>query len=74
MPVEYTKAYVRRRKMAPSRCSPGSFRTIKTGKRHKRVVCCPKGRWSRKARRCRVGMKTQSVLTKRRHPRRGRRR
>jgi hypothetical protein len=63
MPVETTKSYVRRRKMAPSHCAPHSFRTIATGKHHKRVMCCPKGHYRRG--RCSVGMKTQSILTKR---------
>lgn len=66
MPVEIGKTFVRRRKMSPSRCAPRSFRMKTLSRKHKIVICCPKGKWSRRAGRCKVGMKTQSVLTKRR--------
>lgn len=61
--IHITKGFVRRRKMSPSKCAPGSFRTITTGRRHERIICCPRGHFKRG--RCRVGTVTQSVLTRR---------
>jgi hypothetical protein len=68
MPYEITKGYVRRRLRSPRACAPGSFRTVKRGRRLL-VICCPKGRWNRRAGRCRVGTMAQSVLTKRKRRR-----
>lgn len=62
MPFEVTKNYVRRRKRSPKSCAKGSFRTVRSG-RGTIVVCCPKGKFKRG--RCSVGMRAQSVLTKR---------
>jgi hypothetical protein len=60
---DVTKNFVRDRQLSPKACAPGSFRTIKTGKKL-RVVCCPKGKLKRNGR-CKVGMKVQTVLTPR---------
>jgi len=65
MPLEITQHYVRRRERSPRSCARGSFRTVKRGTA-RIVVCCPKGHWNRKARRCRVGTRAQSILTRRR--------
>lgn len=65
MPVELTKNFRRVRRFSPKRCAPGSFRTKAIAKGGRLVVCCPKGKWSRKSGRCKVGMRAQSVLTRR---------
>jgi hypothetical protein len=64
MPLEVGKNYVRKRLRSPRSCSPGSFRTVKRG-RTRIVVCCPRGKWNRRSRRCRVGTMAQSILRKR---------
>lgn len=62
--VEVTKRFVRTRQRPISSCARGSFRTVKRGA-HRIVVCCPKGKWNRRGRYCRVGMRAQSVLKRR---------
>lgn len=66
--VHVTRHFKRYRQFPPSRCSPGSFRTKRVG-RGKRTrlltVCCPKGHWSRKRRRCKAGTRVQSILKRR---------
>lgn len=68
MPRELTRNFVRRRAGEKSQCARGSFRTVKKGK-HRIVVCCPKGKWSRRSKRCRTGMRAQSILHRRKAPR-----
>jgi hypothetical protein len=66
MPYERSKNQIRKRLMSPKSCAPGSFRTKPVGKHGKQiVVCCPAGKWSRRAQRCKVGMKAQSLRTPR---------
>lgn len=63
-----TKNYrLKARKLRKSQCASGSIRTLKRGSTLVRI-CCPRGpkHWNRKAKRCRVGMRTQAVL-KRKH-------
>lgn len=43
MPVEFTDKYKRVRVMSPSKCMPGSFRTIDLSPSAKGVICKPKG-------------------------------
>jgi len=65
--VDITKNQIRRRQMDPSKCAAGSFRVKHVGKRGTQlVVCCPKGHWSKRAKRCKVGMKVQSIRKRRR--------
>jgi len=59
--VDVTKNYVRRRQFPSSKCAKGSFRTIERGDT-KIVVCCPKGSWDKRTKRCRVGTRAQSIL------------
>lgn len=59
MPYEVKGKYTRRRIRPVRSCAPGSFRTkrIKSGLL---IVCCPRGYYSRRSRRCRRGMILQS--------------
>lgn len=66
MPIEVTKRYIRKRLMSPKKCSPSSFRFKRIGARKALIVCCPKGHWDAKRKRCRVGTRAQAVLIKRR--------
>jgi hypothetical protein len=62
--VDVTKNYRRERQFSPTHCAAGSFRMKEVGEHGtKLVLCCPAGKWKRK--RCKVGMKVQSVLKKR---------
>ena len=61
MPIDRTANFTRHRQREPRTCAKGSFRTIKRGKT-RIVVCCPRGKWSKRSRRCRVGMRAQSIL------------
>lgn len=54
------KGYRTKRLMAKRACARGSFRTKKLSARTRLIVCCPRGKWSRKH--CRVGMKGYEVL------------
>ena len=56
--------FCRERQFSPSVCDPRSFRTKPVSKKTKLVVCCPKGKFDRKTKRCKVGTKTQSILKK----------
>lgn len=52
------------RQFDPSKCARGSFRFIKRGGKGRQVwivVCCPKGQWSARTKRCKVGMRAQSI-------------
>ncbi len=62
--VDRTKNYCRYRKLDPKKCAKGSFRVKQVSKNVKITVCCPKGKYSKKAKRCRVGLKTQSFMKK----------
>jgi len=46
---------------SPSKFAKGSIRTIKSGKAEIRVGC-PKGKYSKKTRRCKVGTRAVSIL------------
>lgn len=65
MPYEIRKGYARRRLRSPGSCARGSFRTVKRG-RARIIICCPRGKWSKKAKRCRGGTKAQSIMKRRR--------
>jgi len=54
--------FCRFRQFSPSMCSPKSFRTKTISKNTKIVVCCPKGNFSKG--RCKIGLKTQTILRK----------
>ena len=47
-------------KPAP-KCDPKSIRTVKSGKNLVRI-CCPKGNWNPKTKRCKVGTKGLTTL------------
>lgn len=64
--VHVTKHYRRYRQFPPGRCAKASFRVKRVSAKTSLVVCCPKGKWSRKRRRCKVGTRTQSILKRRR--------
>lgn len=59
--VDVTKNYRRRRKRAPSSCAAGSYRAKKTKSGHLLTFCCPKGKWNRKRKTCKVSMDLQSI-------------
>lgn len=64
-PCEDSKSwsFIRCREMFPGKCVPKSFRSFKTGKAL-RVICCPKPASNWNGKRCKVAMKTQTVLYK----------
>lgn len=47
---------------SPSKFAKGSIRTIKRGKKEIRIGC-PKGKYSQKTRRCKVGTRAVSILS-----------
>jgi len=50
------------RKLAPkSKFDPRSFRWIKRGENVKILIACPKGKWSARTSRCRVGTRAYEV-------------
>lgn len=65
MPIEVTKNYIRERQISPNRCAKKSFRTKSVSKKTKIIVCCPKGSYDSKKKKCKKGMILQSKLTKR---------
>jgi len=54
--------FCRKRLVSPSKCAPGSFRVKTIKKDVKMVVCCPKGYYNRKARRCKIGTIAQNIM------------
>lgn len=53
--------YIRERVASPKKFAKGSLRTITRGGK-KIVVGCPKGKYDAKRKRCKVGMRAQSIL------------
>jgi len=47
-----------------SHFAKGSFRTVPAGKKSKVVIGCPKGKYSKKTKRCKVGTRAVTVLKK----------
>lgn len=64
MPTDVTKHYRWKRERPVSSCSPASLRVIHSGRGLVRV-CCPKGHYNRKTKRCRVGTRAQAIARKR---------
>lgn len=64
---DITKNYIRERQISPKKCAVGSFRIKNVPHRpdKKLVICCPKGHYNKKSRKCEVGTRVQSKLTKR---------
>lgn len=60
-PFEVTKNEIRYRVKTPRKFSRKSFRRKRISRGVSLVVACPKGEYSSKAKRCRVGMKGQAV-------------
>lgn len=50
---------MKRKTIAGHACAKGSVHTMRVGRKHKTSLsmCCPKGKWDAKAKRCRVKMK-----------------
>lgn len=63
--VHTTKKYRRYRQFQPTECDPRSYRIKSVSSKTKLVVCCPKGHWNPKTKRCEIGTKVQSILKKR---------
>jgi hypothetical protein len=49
-----------------SKCAPGSFRVKVVSKAHRLLICCPKGKWNAKRKRCRVGTRATKSQTRKR--------
>lgn len=64
MPIEIGKNFIRIRVRHPRTCDRRSFRVKDVGRpgHTKIVVCCPKGQWDAKRKRCRTGMVRQAIL------------
>jgi len=60
--------YVRERVADPRAFDPRSLRTV-VRRGHRVVVGCPRGQWSARRRRCKVGTRAQAVLHPMRNPR-----
>lgn len=60
MPIP--RGYKRKRlvKSYKRTCAKGSIRTIKRGK-VRILICCPRGKWKPRARRCKVGTRAISI-------------
>jgi len=64
--VDVTRHYRRTRLISPKACDRRSFRVKRVGRHGSFVtVCCPKGQWSPRRKRCKVGMRGQSFAKKR---------
>lgn len=61
-PYSRKAKYIHKRLRSPRKFARGSMRTISIGGRKKMVVGCPKHHWDKRRRRCRVGMRGQSIL------------
>lgn len=46
--------------------APGSFRTVKLKGGRRLVVSCPKGKYNRRSKRCRVGTRSYEMLSPKR--------
>jgi hypothetical protein len=49
--------------------APGSFRTVKLKGGKRLIIGCPRGHWSRRSKRCRVGTRSYELLTPKRRRR-----
>lgn len=55
--------YCRSRQLSPKLFDKRSFRVITLGSKGKKgIIGCPKGKWSEKTKKCKVGTKLQSIL------------
>jgi hypothetical protein len=57
-------AYKRYRQMNPKKFDKRSFRVKEIDEDTKLVIGCPKGKYSPKKKKCKVGTKVQSILRK----------
>src|SRR5712692_43216 len=65
--VDVTRHYKRRRLISPKACDRRSFRVKRVGRHGNFItVSCPNGQWSPRRKRCKVGMRAQSIAKKRR--------
>lgn len=60
--IDVTKNYCRKRIVSPKVCALSSFRVKAVKKGVKLTICCPKGSYDRKTKRCKVGTITQSIM------------
>lgn len=56
-----------RRGVKKRACARGSFRTITVGRTisgptTRAIICCPRGKWNRRSKKCRVGTKMYEIL------------
>jgi len=65
--IHITKKYIRKRVRNPKQFDSKSLRIKDIGRKGftKIIVGCPKGKYDAKKKRCKVGMKTQSILMSR---------
>ena len=56
------KNFFRCRKASPKLFDPRSFRTRRKPRGIRFIIACPKGKWSPKTKRCKVGTRLQSIL------------
>jgi len=54
--------YMRCRQAPPSKFDSRSLRTVSTKTGNKLIIGCPKGEYSAKTKRCKVGTRLQSIL------------
>ena len=59
------KGFTAKRYRSKSSFAPGSFRTIGKKGGRRLVIGCPRGKYNRRSRRCRVGTKAYELLTPR---------
>ena len=48
----------------PKKFAKDSFRTIKVSKNVRVTIGCPKGKWNKRSKRCKVGTRAQRVMVK----------
>ena len=62
--IEKTKTECRKRVEDPKKFDRRSFRSKRLSKRTRIIVACPRGQYDTRRKRCKVGMKTQSIIKK----------
>lgn len=59
--IDITKNFCRKRIRSPKQFDRRSFRVVKPNKNTFITTACPKGKYNPKTKRCKVGLKTQSI-------------
>jgi len=65
MPIEKTKRFLRKRIASPKKFAKESFRTKEVKPGVKIIVACPKGKFSKKTKRCKEALEVQAILRER---------